>query len=94
MNIIAIFDVDSKRMTSVEDKSILHEGQTEFVSSYSTNPDMFIVHDIVCTQTVFNTVVEKAGTRQAPALIDSNTAPRVDGRTNLYVENGSLKIAS
>lgn len=94
MDIVAIFDVNSNRMTSVEDKSILHEGQTEFVSSYSTNPELFIVHDVVCTQTVFNTVAEKAGTRQAPALIDSSTAPRVAFRTNVYVENGSLKIAS
>lgn len=94
MDILVIFDVDSKRMTSIEDKSILQQGQTEFVSNYSQNPEMFIVHDIVCTQAVFNTVVTKAGTRQAPALIDSNTAPRVAGRTNVYVENGSLKIAS
>lgn len=94
MNIVAIFDVDSKRMTSIEDKSILQEGQTEFVSNYSTNPEMFIVHDIVCTQTVFNSVSATAGTRQASVLIDSATAPKVSGRINVYIENGSLKIAA
>lgn len=93
MNVVVIFDVDSKRMTSIEDKSVLQDGFTEFQTNFSTNPEMFIVQDILCTQEVFNAVAEKAGTRQAPALIASATDTKVSGRTNVYVENGSLKIA-
>lgn len=94
MDILVIFDVDSKRMTSVEDKSVLQEGQTEFVTGYSTNPEMFIVKDLVCTQTVFSSISTKAGTRQAPVLVESATATKVGGRINVYVENGSLKISA
>lgn len=94
MDILVIFDIDSKRMTSVEDKSVMPEGQTDFTSNYSQNPDMFIVQNVVCTQTVFSQIVAKAGTRQAPALIDSATSQKVAGRINVYIENGSLKIAA
>ncbi len=94
MDIFVIFDIDSKRMTSAEDKSVLAETQTEFSTAYSTNADMFLTKDVVCTKTVFDEIVNKAGTRQAPVLIESATAQKVSGRLNVYVENGSLKIVA
>lgn len=93
MDILVIFDIDSTRMTSIENKEIVLNEQAGFVSAYSTNPDMFLVHDIVCTKAVFDAVATKAGTRQAPALIASATDTKVPNRTNVYIENGSLKIA-
>lgn len=94
MNILAIFDINTNRMTSIEDRSLLNEGQTEFVSNYSTNPKLFNIQSATSTQAVFDELLSKAGTRQAPVLIKSNTALRVPNLVNVYVEKGSLKIAS
>lgn len=94
MNILAIFDINTNRMTSIEDRSLLNEGQTEFVSNYSTNPELFNVQSGTTTQVIFDAIANKAGTRQAPVLIESNTALRVPNLVNVYIENGSLKIAS
>lgn len=77
-------------LLSIEDKSVLLEGQTEFTSTQTSS--LVTGFDCTCTQTVFNTLKDKVGTLQAPALIDSVLSQPFDGRMNCYIENGSLKI--
>ena len=75
---------------TIEDKSVLQEGQTEFQTT-QTSP--FVNHhDCVSTQAVYDAIKDKAGTLEAPALIASVNAPTHQGRQNVYIENGSLKL--
>lgn len=75
---------------SVEDKDDLLEGQETFVSAH-TSP--FVTpYDCVCTSQVFNSIVDKVGTMEAPALIANSGEIPIVGRMNCYIENGSLKI--
>lgn len=92
--ILAIFNkrVNKPFCTSIEDKEILLEGQTEFVSSKSTNPAMFNVQDCICTPEVFEALAPLAGTMQAPALVENAKAALYPNRTNVYIEAGELKI--
>ena len=77
---------------SVEDKSIIPEGETEWKTT-QTSP--FVTgQSLVCQQEVFNQIKDKVGTSQAPALIASATATQYPNRINCYVENGSLKITA
>lgn len=95
-NILAIFSKRANKpfMSSLEDKDNLPEGQTEFVSQYSQNEVMFNLQNITCTPEVFEALSPLAGTMQAPALIAAANAPVYQGRTNVYIEGGELKIVS
>ena len=92
--ILAIFSKRANKpfCSSIEDKDNLQEGQTEFVSSKSTNPAMFNVQDCICTPEVFEVLSPLAGTMQAPALIASPETAQYVGRVNVYIEAGELKI--
>lgn len=79
-------------LLSVENKDNILEGETEFVSS-QTSP--FINHvDCVCTQQVYDSIIDKVGSIQSPALIETATSPVYANRLNVYIENGSLKIVA
>lgn len=79
-------------LLSIEDKSILLEGQTEFVS---TQTSQFVNnYDCTCTQETYNAIVDKVGTLEAPALIATSSSPVYPDRLNVYIENGSLKLKS
>lgn len=95
MNIVAIFNkrVTKPFMTSLEVIPEPVEGEPAFESSFSQNPLMFDVKTVSCTQAVFDTISPLAGTTEAPALIADAAAPKFDNRLNVYVQNGSLKIA-
>lgn len=80
----------SPYILSVEDKSVLMEGQTQFVSQH--NSPLVTAHNLVCTQQVFNQIKDTVGTISAPALIASVNATPVANRVNCYIENGSLKV--
>jgi hypothetical protein len=75
---------------SVEDKSELLEGEEVFHSQYESDQTTGI--DCVCTQQVFDTIKDIVGTPEAPALIADANAQTYEGRMNVYIENGSLKI--
>lgn len=82
-------------LLSIEDKSVLMEGQTEFVSQHQSR---FVTGtDCTCTVSVFDSIKDIVGTENAPALHANKgvaeTAPYTD-RLNLYIENGSLKLTS
>lgn len=83
----------SPYLLSIEDKSVLLEGQTEFQTT-QTSP--FVTgYDASCTKIVYDAIVDKVGTIEAPAFhankIIAETAP-YEGRQNCYIENGSLKL--
>lgn len=79
-------------LMSIENKELLFEGQTEFQSAYeSTRVTGF---SCVCTQVVFDAINDNVGTINAPALVESVNSPTFEGRQNVYIENGSLKIIS
>lgn len=95
MNILAIFNkrVTKPFVTSLEVIPEPVEGEPAFQSAYSQNPLMFEVKNVSCTQAVFDQIKDVAGTTEAPALIADAASPKFDGRLNVYVQNGSLKIA-
>ncbi|MFD2521378.1 hypothetical protein [Emticicia soli] len=80
----------SPYILSAEDKSVIAEGQTAFISMH-TSP-LVTAHDLVCTESVFNAIKDTVGTINAPALIANSSAPTIPNRVNCYIENGSLKI--
>lgn len=80
--------------TSVEDTEQLAEGQSEFVSQYSSNPAMFDTHNVTCSDELFEEIQPKAGTMEAPALIANNAAPQYSNRLNCYITNGELVTVS
>jgi len=82
--------VGKTNILTMEDKSILPEGETEFHSQYDS--PLVNTFDCTCTKATYDALIEKVGTLEAPALIASATAPTIDGRINTYIENGSLKI--
>lgn len=95
MNICVIFNKRTGKefVTSIENKDILPEGQEVFQSQFSTDSNLFDVKNVSCSQAVFDTVSATAGTRTAAKLIANATAEQLAGRVNVYIENGSLKIA-
>jgi hypothetical protein len=95
MNIIAIFSKRTNKefITSLEVVIEQQEGEPEFQTSFSTNPALFNVKTVTCSQSVYDTIKDLAGTREAPGLIADATAPKYEGRLNVYVQNGALKIA-
>jgi hypothetical protein len=77
-------------LLSVENKAVLPEGQETFETT-QTSP--FVTHyDCTCTQNTYNQIEDKVGTLEAPALIANANAQPYEGRMNVYIENGSLKI--
>lgn len=77
-------------LLSIEDKSVIEEGQTEW---HTTQTSQFVTGThAVCTPQVFDAIKDKVGTMQAPALIANASATPVPNRPNVYVENGSLKL--
>lgn len=79
-------------LLSIENKAELPEGQTEFETQYES--DQSTGYDCVCTQTVYNTIKDKVGTLEAPALIANANAQTYPNRPNCYIENGSLKLVA
>lgn len=91
MNVYLTIGV-SPFLLSIEDKSVLLEGQNSFVSQ---NQSRFVTgHDVTCTKAVFDEIKDLVGTENAPALIADAVAPVHQGRKNCYIENGSLKLVS
>ena len=95
MNILAIFQKRTNKpfMTSLEVITETVEGEPEFQSQYSQNPNLFDVKVLSCSEEVYESIKELAGTMQAPAIIADAAAQKYDNRINVYIENGSLKIA-
>lgn len=77
-------------LLSCEDKSVLPEGQTEWITTQTS--EFVTGFDCVCTREVYDEIIDKVGTLEAPALIANANSPIYQGRTNVYIENGSLKI--
>lgn len=75
---------------SVEDKSILPEGETQFQSQH-TSP-LVSRYDCVCTQQVYDAIKDNVGTLEAPALIANALSQPYPDRQNVYIENGSLNL--
>jgi diaminopimelate epimerase len=93
MNIFAIFSKRKNLLLSIENRETLTEGQTEFNTMYNTDYRFFSCHSVSTTADNFETLSAGAGTRTAAAIIASATGTAVKNRTNVYIENGSLKIA-
>jgi hypothetical protein len=95
MNILAIFSKRANKpfMTSLEVIPDTIEGEPEFQSSYSTDENRFSLKYCTITQANYELIKDNAGTLNAPALIDSAESPKFEGRQNVYIQNGSLKIA-
>lgn len=82
---LPVFDPETGETTGTEEKP--------FVSSYSTDSNRFTVKSVSCSKEVFEKLSLTAGTLEAAALIETASSPQFEGRLNVYIENGSLKIA-
>lgn len=82
----------SPYVLSIEDTSIILDGETQFFSQH-TSP-LVTANNIVCTQAVYDAIKSTVGTMNAPALIANATAAQYPNRQNVYIENGSLKLVS
>lgn len=80
----------NNNLLSVENKAILADGQTEFQTT-QTSPRVNH-YDCTCNQSTYNQIAGIVGTIDAPTLIADANAEPVEGRMNVYIENGSLKI--
>lgn len=108
MNILIIFNKRASKPfnTSIEDRDktisipvidpetgeISGTEEKPFASSYSTDANRFTVKSVSCSKEVFEKLNATAGTLEAAALIENAASPQFEGRLNVYVENGSLKI--
>lgn len=91
-----IFVAVAKRndfMLALEDRTVLLEGQEEFAPSKCQDEELFDHHYIQCTQEVWATLKPITGGRQSPKVIADAEAEQMEGRVNVYIQNGSLKIA-
>lgn len=92
MDVLVITSKRKGFVTSIEDKTVA-ESQT-FESKYSTDPRFFNVHDVTCSDAVFDVIDAEAGTLTSPKIVASATDPQEDPtRLNLYIEEGELKVA-
>jgi hypothetical protein len=92
MNVLVISSKRKGFVTSIEDKTVA-EGET-FTSKFSTDSRFFNVHDVVCSDAVFDVVDSVAGSLTSPKIVESATDPNEDpNRLNLYIEDGELKVA-
>lgn len=92
MNVLVISSKRKGFVTSIEDKTVA-EGET-FASKFSTDSRFFNVHDVVCSDAVYDVVDSQAGTLTSPKMVLSATDPNEDpNRLNLFVDGGELKVA-
>lgn len=94
MNIFISSAKHDKLVLCLQNTDELLPGQTEFHPESCQDQNLFDHHELVCTQTVFNTLKPIVGGLQSPALIADALATPVAGRVNVYIQNGSLKIVS
>lgn len=82
----------NNHVLSCEDKNVLIGEQTEFVSLH--NSPFVTGVNCTCSNEVFQSIIDKVGTLEAPVLVESEESEVIENRLNLFVKNGELNVKS